>query len=83
MTKSHSDPVHRPDHYARWPIEPMQLLLRNICDYWRGNVVKYVMRACHKVQPGKTVPESEIEDLRKAIRYLEMCVNLLKGEREL
>ena len=41
------------------------------------------MRAGHKVQPGKTETESEIEDLRRAIRYLEMRVNLLKGEREL
>ena len=53
----------------------IQFLLRNNCEYWRGNVVKYVMRAGHKVQPGKTETESEIEDLRKAIRYLEMRVN--------
>ena len=35
------------------------------------------------MQPGKKETESEIENLRKAIRYLEMRVNPLKGEREL
>ena len=68
MTTSHSDPVYRPNHYARWPIEPIQFLLRNNCEYWRGNVVKYVMRAGHKVQPGKTEAESRGKLWRLSIR---------------
>jgi hypothetical protein len=83
MMKSHSDAVVRPSHYARWRIEPITFLLRNGCEYWRGNVVKYAMRAGHKQQANKSMMESEIEDLQKAIRYCEMRINQLRGETSL
>lgn len=78
-----SDQVVRPSHYARWKIEPITFLLRNGCEYWRGNVVKYAMRAGHKQQANKSMMESEIQDLEKAIRYCEMRINQLRGETEL
>ena len=83
MTTSRSDPVHRPEHYARWPIEPVQFALRNDVEFWRGSVLKYVMRAGYKQQPGLSEVEAEIQDLEKAIRYCEMRINLIKGEQEL
>lgn len=82
MTTFRSD-VHRPEHYARWPIEPIQFLMRNSVEYWRGNVIKYAMRAGHKLEPGLTEAESEVKDLEKAIRYCQMRINQLKGEAEL
>ena len=83
MTKSRSDAVVRPSHYARWKIGPITFLMRNGCEYWRGNVVKYAMRAGHKQQPNKSMIGSEIEDLQKAIRYCEMRINQLRGETSL
>jgi len=46
-------------------------------------VVKYAMRAGHKQQANKSMMESEIEDLQKAIRYCEMRINQLRGETSL
>jgi hypothetical protein len=83
MTNSPSDPVRKPDHYARWPIEPITFSLRNGVEFWRGSVIKYVMRAGFKEQPGMSSEEAEIQDLEKAIRYLEMRINQLRGEPEL
>ncbi len=83
MTQSHFSDVDNPDHYKRWRIEPITFLMRNNVEYWRGNVIKYVMRAGYKTEPGLTQTESEIKDLKKAIRYLNMQINLLNGETEL
>lgn len=75
--------VHEPQHYARWSIEPITYIMRNGMEFWRGNVVKYVSRAGHKLYPNMDQVESEITDLKKAIRYCEMRINLLKGESKL
>ena len=83
MTTYHSDPVHKPSHYARWPIEPINFLMRNGVEYWRGAIVKYAMRAGYIIPPGQEKTEAEIEDLQKCIRYCEMRINQLKGEVEL
>ena len=83
MTSALSDPVRNPPHYSRWAIEPITFVMRNGMEYWRGNVIKYASRAGHKYLPGKTPQESEIEDLQKAMRYLEMRINQLQGEDEL
>lgn len=57
------DNVNRPDHYARWPVEPIYFLGMNRVDFLRANVIKYVMRADAK---------NGREDVRKAHRYLDM-----------
>ena len=80
---SHKDVVHKPDHYAKWPIEPATFILRNSMEFWRGNIVKYATRAGHKLYDGKTKQESEITDLKKIIRYAEMRINQLNGEQTL
>jgi len=43
-------------------------------DAYLFNVVKYVARS------GKKNPEKEIEDLKKAIKYLEFKINKLSSE---
>lgn len=52
-----------PNHYARWKIEPISFIMANQIPYAEGNVIKYVMR--HDDKNG-------VEDINKAIRYLEM-----------
>ncbi len=58
------DVVHRPQHYTAYQgIEVIQLTEQmNFC---RGNAVKYIARA------GLKDPDKEVEDLRKAIWYIE------------
>jgi hypothetical protein len=61
--KSQHDPIKHPKHYTSHPsgIEPIE-----ICAYetfYRGNILKYVMRAPYK--------GCELQDLKKARQYLD------------
>jgi hypothetical protein len=78
-----SDVVIKPSHYTRWVIEPITFIMRNKMEFWRGNIVKYTARAGSKLYDGMDQVQSEITDLRKAIRYAEMRINELNGETEL
>lgn len=77
------DVVNKPAHYTRYKIEPVTFVMRNDLPFHVGNIVKYAVRAGHKLYQNQTSVESEITDLRKAIRYAEMRINLLNGEMEL
>lgn len=67
------DPVNRPSHYTRFPVEVIELTEHlNFC---RGNVVKYVCRA------GRKAGSDELEDLRKGLWYLQREIARLEGER--
>ena len=77
------DVVNEPDHYVRWPIEPITYIMRNTFEFWRGNLIKYSSRAGYKLYAGKSQVESEIIDLEKVIRYAEMRINQLNGKEKL
>lgn len=81
--KEGEDIITRPNHYARWVIEPITFIMRNGMEFWRGNIVKYSSRAGFKLYDGQDAVESEITDLKKVIRYAEMRINQLRGEVEL
>lgn len=51
-------------HYQK-AIQPWDIIREWKLDYWRGNVVKYVLRCNEK---------NGIEDLKKAIHYLEYAI---------
>jgi hypothetical protein len=74
------DVVERPNHYTRWTIEPIVFIMQNGAEFWRGNIVKYAMRAGFKLYDGQDKITSEITDLRKVIRYAEMRINQLEGK---
>jgi hypothetical protein len=82
-TLTNEDIVKEPEHYARWPIEPVTYIMRNDFEFWRGNIIKYASRAGFKMYEGETQVESEIIDLEKVIRYSEMRINLLNGKEKL
>lgn len=63
------DNVH-PDHYHRFPIEPIRFIVENKLDWFQGNVLKYTCR--HDAKNG-------LEDIDKAVRYLEMYKLYLSG----
>lgn len=74
------DIVNRPSHYAKWAVEPIVFIMHNEMEFWRGNIIKYVSRAGSKLYDSKDKTQSEITDLKKAIRYCEMRINLLEGK---
>ena len=54
-----------PTHYTRGSIEVWDFIRDQGLNYFRGNAIKYICRA------GFKSPQTEIEDLKKAIHYLE------------
>ena len=78
--KDAEDIVTKPKHYHDFEIEPSDFIMKNQLSFWKGNIVKYASRAGLKVYDGMDEVESEITDLRKAIRYAEMRINQLEGK---
>lgn len=61
-----SDPVNHPHHYggADNPYEVIKIIRHYRCGFNIGNVMKYILRA------GVKDPAAEIQDLKKAVWYL-------------
>lgn len=64
------DPIS-PKHYRSGGVESIDVIEAFALNFNRGNVIKYTLRA------GRKDPAREIEDLRKAIFYLEREVQRL------
>ncbi len=71
------DEITASKHYARWNIEPYEFIAANNLEFWRGNIIKYVMRAGHKGSGW----EDEIKDLEKDKQYLDMRIKDIKGDK--
>ena len=67
-----NDVVNRPAHYTDGKIEVIDFIEDKGLNFHRGNAVKYISRA------GKKDKSKEIEDLQKAIWYLERECKRLK-----
>ena len=50
-------------------------------DFNLGNAVKYILRSGHKEESSMTNKEKEIEDLQKAIWYLNDKIKMLENEK--
>lgn len=59
-------------HYQK-KIQPWDIIAEWNLDYWRGNVIKYVLRAPEK---------NGVEDIKKAIHYLEYIVENYVKDRK-
>lgn len=73
-----NDVVNHPAHYTDGKIEVIDFIEDKKLNFHRGNAVKYIARA------GKKDPAKEIEDLKKAVWYLNREVMRLeksKGEK--
>ena len=71
-----NDSVNHPSHYNKGKIEVADFISDQKLNFDRGNAVKYVCRA------GSKDPEKEIQDLEKAIWYINHEIQMLKGEIE-
>ena len=69
-----NDPVNHPSHYTAGKIEVIDFLEDQKFPYHLGNAVKYICRA------GKKNPDKTVEDLQKAVWYLNRYIDLLKKE---
>lgn len=71
-----TDPVNHPSHYTKGKIEVADFIADQKLNFDRGNAVKYVCRA------GSKDPDKEIQDLEKAIWYINHEIKMLKGDAE-
>ena len=64
------DNVNRPAHYTDSKIEVIDYIEHKKLGFCLGNAVKYISRAGKKKDSGRSVIDKEIEDLQKAIWYI-------------
>ena len=74
--KPKNDPVNHPSHYTDGKIEVIDFIEDKKLGFHLGNAVKYISRA------GKKDPNKEIEDLEKAIWYIQRKIDQLKKLKE-
>lgn len=73
------DKVNNPKHYTSHPSGIECIEITRHYDYCIGNAIKYLWRAGLKSENGMQDKEKEIEDLRKAIWYINDKIdNLMK-----
>lgn len=70
-----SSNINHPAHYTDGKIEVIDYILDKGFNFCRGNAIKYISRA------GKKDKDKEIEDLQKAVWYLNKEIERLKGGR--
>ena len=71
-----SDMVNYPSHYTDGNIEVIDFIEDKKLNYHLGNAVKYISRA------GKKDPEKEIEDLQKAVWYINREIQRLEAQKQ-
>lgn len=69
--------VNHPSHYGgeNNPYEVIKIIEAWNSDFYIGNVIKYSLRAGR----GKSCKELEIQDLKKAVWYLNRKISKLEG----
>ena len=70
-----NDLISHPDHYRPGVYEAINVIRAWELNFAMGNALKYICRA------GKKDPETEIEDLRKAIFYLQSEIVILQSHK--
>lgn len=70
-----NDPVEHPAYYTDGKIEVIDFIEDKKLGFHLGNAVKYISRA------GKKNPEKEVEDLKKAIWYINRYIDRLEELR--
>ena len=71
-----SDMVNHPSHYTDGKIEVIDFIEDKQLNYHRGNAVKYICRA------GKKDPAKEVEDLQKAVWYINREIRRLEAQKQ-
>ena len=74
------DMVNHPKHYTSDPSGVEAIEITRHRNFNIGNAIKYLWRAGLKEDPGKDVLEKQVEDLRKAVFYINDEIARLTGE---
>ena len=80
--KVSDDKVNHPSHYT-WLKDLCGIEVIDITrhmDFNLGNSIKYILRSGHKKEEGYTAKQKTIEDLKKAIWYLNDEIKMLQKE---
>lgn len=83
MEKTKGEKVCHPSHYT-WLKELCGIEVIDITrhmDFDLGNAVKYLLRAGHKSEEGYTELEKELEDLRKAVWYINDKIKTIESAK--
>lgn len=72
------DRVNHPSHYTSHPSGVECITITEHYDFCVGNAIKYLWRCGLKVEEGMTPRDKEIEDLKKAIYYINRKLNNLQ-----
>ena len=72
------DRVNRPSHYTSHPSGVECITITEHYDFCVGNAIKYLWRCGLKVEECMTPRDKEIEDLKKAVYYINRKINNLE-----
>lgn len=81
--KTSDDKVNHPSHYT-WLKDLCGIEVIDITrhmDFNLGNSIKYILRSGHKKEEGYTDKQKTIEDLKKAIWYIEDEIKMLENNK--
>ena len=73
-----TDRVNRPSHYTSHPSGVECITITEHYDFCVGNAIKYLWGCGLKVEEGMTPKDKEIEDLKKAVYYINRKINNLE-----
>lgn len=76
------DNVNHPEWYTSDPSGVECIDITKHRDFCIGNAIKYLWRAGLKQEEGMTDNQKQIEDLEKAIWYINAEIEMLKGKEE-
>lgn len=74
----HDDPVSHPAHYTSHPSGVECIQITRHYPFCTGNAIKYLWRAGLKHESGMDDTEKQIQDLRKAVWYINEHIRLLE-----
>lgn len=77
-----SDNVNHPSHYNDGKIEVIDYIEDKQLGFCLGNAVKYISRAGKKKSGNLSDKEKEIEDLKKAVFYINYRIKELEEQNE-
>jgi len=66
-----NESVDHPDHYQGQGIEVIDIIDSFELDFYRGNIIKYILRADKK--------KNELEDLKKAKWYIDKLIQKMEN----
>lgn len=76
--EDHNDMVNHPSHYTSGRFEVIDYIIQEYgWDFLPQNVIKYISRAGLKSDPNMTKDEKKLEDLQKALWYLDKYIDEL------